>query len=544
MAKVLCMEVGTSTVRLAEVVKSGKSLKITKTYAFDTPDDASKDGKIRVTDSVVAAIKTGLIESEIKATDVYFVVDSTKILFKQVELPFMQNKLIPSTLDLAFSDIFPVDEALYHLSYVRKKIYEKNGQKMMSLDVFAIPNDLSESYYNLSVALGLNAKGLSDSSHSMISMFPNTFKGRNVAMVNIGESVSTLTIAVDGEMVFNKTIPYGVESTVGHVIHSPLTMDNLGVVGASEFLYSQNILLRQMPRTPIDDSPEAKLQYTATASLTPLIKAIESTFSSFLSKENIRIQEFQLSGLGAGFAGITQLLASEFGISVTVVQQEGHLQVAKTAADDTLLLSCYPAVGSILNKINFFTTAEQAGGEVEHNKKIDRLAVLGSIVICLAAFGYGAYSLLQAGTALQDAKDDYKILNTRVQELRSLGIEIAFNEYNTALSYNEKVKQLYDKTSNGNEDMTVFLTELENKLPTSSRVTSISMSPKSARVSIKCKDKFVAAGVLHLLRNMKTAHDMQCSSISAPDKDGWVSFQCSFSLVTTSGQSNNTQGGK
>ena len=526
------MEVGTSTVRLTEVVKSGKSLKITKTYSFDTPDDASRDGKVRVTDGVVAAIKTGLVDSGIKTTDVYFVVESTKILFKQVEMPFVQNKMVLSALSLSFNDYFPVDETLYHLSYVRKKIYEKNGQKMMLLDVFAVPNDLSESYYTLSVALGLNAKGLSDTSHSMFELFPSVFKDRNVAMVNIGESVSTLTIAVDGAMVFNKTIPYGVESTMGHVSNSPLTMENLGTTGAAEHLYAQNILLRQMPSTLMDDSDEGKLQYNTTTSLIPLIRAIESTFSAFLSKENIRIQEFHLSGLGAGFAGITQLFAHEFGLPVNVMQQGGHLNVAKTAADDTLLLSCYPSVGAILNRVNFFTKEEQAGGEVEHKKKMDRLAIFCSIMICLVAFGYGSYTLLQAGTAYQEAKTEHAKISKRVQELRGLGIEIAYNEYNSALSYNENVKQLYDNTSNGNEDMTVFLTELERVLPASARVTAISLYPTSARVAFKCNDKFVAAGVLHLLRNMSTATDMQCSGVSE-QTDGSVSFQCTFVLNTS-----------
>ena len=542
MAKLLCMEVGTSTVRLAEVVKNGKSLKITKTYVFDTPDDAAKDGKVRVTETVVAAIKSGLIDSGIKATDVYFVVESTKILFKQVEMPFLQNKHIGSALNLAFSDTFPVDETLYHVSYVRKKIYEKNGQKMMSLDVFAIPNDLSESYYTLSVALGLNAKGLSDVSHSIISLFPGVFKSRNVAMVNIGENVSTLTVAIDGDVVFNKTIPFGVEGTIRSVVDSPLTMDSLSVSGASEHLYSQNILLRQMPVDQNGASDEAKLQYNTTTSLFPLIRAIESTFSAFLSKENIQIQEFQLSGLGAGFAGITQLFAHEFGIPVNVVQQDGHLKVANTAADDTLLLSCYPSVGTVLNGINFFTAAEQAGGEVEHKKKIDRLCVLGSIIICLAAFGYGSYSLLQAGTAYQDAYDAHTQISKRVQELQSLGIEVAYNEYNTAVKYNENVKHLYGQTGSGNEDMTTFLNELERVLPSSARVVSISLTPTSARVSFKCQDKFVAAGVLHLLRNLNTATNMQCSGVSE-QKDGSVSFQCSFSLTPTSGRNANTAGG-
>ena len=534
MAKLLCMEVGTSTVRLAEVVKKGASVEITKTVVFDTPDDASKDGKVRLSDTVVDSIRDAIHDNGIKATDVYFVVESTKILFKQVELPFIRKQLIQSTLDLQFSDLFPVDETLYHISYVFKKSYEKNGRQMMLLDVFAIPNDLSESYYNLSVALGLNAKGLSNPSRSMISLFPETFKNRSVAMVNISEHVSTLTIALDGDMVFNKTIPYGINTTIRQVTNSPLTMEGIDTTSAVELLYSQNILMKQIPDGINDPTnEEEKLRYNATMSVVSLVKSIEQTFTTFLTKENIQIQEFHLSGLGAGFAGISQLLTYAFGIPVTVVQQEGNLRINATAADDTLLLSCYPCVGSVLDASNFFTSAEKVGGELAHQKRIDRMMIFVGAIICVAAFGYGSYSWLQAGLARQDAYDENVRLTRRVQELQDLGVETVYNNYTMAQSYHEEVVNLYEKTKSGNEDVTTFLSELERMLPMTARATSISLTPATANISFVCEDRFIAAGVLHLLRNMNTIYSMDCNGVSENSETGEVSFSCKFSLKTT-----------
>lgn len=528
------MEIGTATVRLAEVVKRGKNVEITKTHVFDTPDDATKDGKVRVSDSVVAAIREGIDESGIKATDVYFVVESTKILFKSVEIPLVPTNKIQSTLTINFADYFSVDETLYHVSYVHKKTYEKNGQKMMLLDVFAVPNDLSESYYNLSVELGLNGKCLSDASRSMISLFDESFQNRNVAMVNINENSSTITIAVDGNMVFNKTIPYGVSGAIRHVINSQLTLDTTDTTGACEQFYSNNILLRHIPDGMSETADElTKLQYNATTSLLPLIKAIEQTCASFLSKADIRLQEFQLSGIGAGFSGMTNLLASAFGIPVNVVQQEGHLRINPAAATDLMLVSCYPCVGAVLDKINFFTAAEQAGGAIAQKKKIDKLFMFAGVIVCVAALGYSAYAWLQAQTTYQDVYDEHTRLTKRVEELRSLGVETAYNNWMTATSYNEQVKNLYNGTKSGNEDMVVFLEELESTLPTSSRVVSIELRPTSATVAFKCNDKYTAAGVLHLLRNLKTTNNMECPGVSEDEKTGEVSFNCTFSLKST-----------
>ena len=533
MSKVLCMEIGTSIIRISEVQHKGKTVEILDTFVFDTPDDATKDGKVRVSDEIVAAIRDGLDESGMQSKDVYFIVESTKILFKQVELPFVKKSLIAGTLELSLSELFPVDETLYHPSYTLEKVYEKNGQKMMALDVFAIPNDLSESYYNLSVALGLNAKGLSDSSRSMMSLFPSSFKNRNVAMVNINENVSTLSIAIDGDMVFNKTIPHGVSDALRLIANSSLTMDDLDMTTAAEFLYTQNILMKQIPSGLNEGSSiEEQLRYNVTTSIVSLVKAIEATFTAFLTKEKIQIQEFQLSGLGAGFAGISQLLTYEFGIPVTVIQQEGNLKINKNAVSDTLLLACYPSVGSILDPINFFTKDEQAGGEVAHRKKVDQTFLFVGILICLVAFGYGSYSWIHTGIERQDAYDENTRLNKRVQELRDLGVEIAYNNYSTALSYNEQVHALYDGTKSENEEMTVFLEELEKLLPQSARVTSIKLAPTSASVTFSCDNKFVASGVLHLLRNMKTTVSMECNGVAEVEGTQEVTFSANFVLKT------------
>lgn len=541
MAKVLCMEIGSSTIRVAEVRKTKKTVEILKSFMFDTPDDATKDGKVRVSDEIVSAIRDALDEHEIQTKDVYFVVESTKILFKQVvDMPFVSKNMIKSALDLSFTDIFPVDETLYHVAYLLEKVYEKNGQKMMALDVFAVPNDLSESYYNLSVALGLNAKGLSDTSRSMVSLFPNSFKNRNVAMVNINENSSTLTISVDGDMIFNKTIPHGVSDALRQVINSPLSMEDTDITNAARFFYTQNILLKQIPTGISDPNDEKeKLQYSTTSSIVSLVRTIEATFAAFLAKEKIHIQEFQLSGLGSGFAGISQLLTHEFEIPVKLVQQGGNLKVHPEAADEELIISCYPSVGSILDPINFFTTEEQAGGEIAHKKKIDQTILFASVLICLCSFGYSSYSWIKTATEKQSVYDENVRLTKRVQELRDLGVETAYNNYTAATSYNEQVMSLYDETRSVNEEMTVFLSELESIIPQSARITSIKMTPTSAQVSFTCDNKFVASGVLHLLRNMTTTNSMECSGVNEVEGTNEISFNATFILKTTEERGDN-----
>lgn len=531
MAKVMCMEVGNSIVRLAEVKKTGKKLEILKTYVFDTPEEALRDGKVKTTDSVISALRKGIDDSGILADDVFFVVESSKILFKQVEFPLIKKNMIQGMIEAAFNDIFPVDATMYHVSWMIDQQYEKNGQKMMMLDVFAVPNDLSDAYYTLSVALGLNGKVIADPNRSMISLFPEVFKNKNIAMININEDLTTLAISVDGDMVFNKTIPYGVTATLRHVIKSPLTDEDLTFTQAAELLYTQNILLRELPEgVKNSDDQEERLKYNATASLVSLIRTIESTFEPFVTKERIQIEEVHVSGLAAGFSGISQLLAHEFNLSVVTIQQSNNLKINKVAAEDPLLISCYPCVGAVLDQCNFFTKDEKAGGDIAKNKKIDSMLITGSFVVFISLLGYGAINWIQADSKRTEKEKESVRLEKRISELRDLGVEVAFNNHQLAVSYNTEVNNLYNMTKNENEEMTIFLEELEKVLPSSAVVTSIKINPATAEVSFACESKPVAAGVLHILRNLKTTNSMTCTGVGDDDETGGCVFQCTFSL--------------
>jgi hypothetical protein len=81
--------------------------------------------------------------------------------------------------------------------------------------------------------------------------------------------------------------------------------------------------------------------------------------------------------------------------------------------------------------------------------------------------------------------------------------------------------------------MVVFLEELENTLPSSARAISITLTPTSANITFACDDKFVAAGTLHLLRNLKTATDMQCKGVAQQEGEETITFSCTFTLKDT-----------
>lgn len=532
MAKVLSMQVGEHIIRLAEIQVSGKVTQINKIYTFDIPDEATKDGKVRLSDEVVTSIRAGLIESNILTKDVYFAIESSRILFKSVEIPYVADKLIYSTLTLSLTDLFNVDDSLYHISFVKRGTLVKDEKKMLALEVFAVPNDISESYYNLAVALGLSPKGVTDTSHSVLTLLNEEFQNRNIATVNLEESTATLAIISNGEMIFHKTIPHGIAPAMEVVQkYAQEQGGSLNFTESVEQLYTNNILLEKIPEKIMDLSESGRIRHETTISLTKLIKNIDLAFTQFLQKEQgIRIQEIVVTGLGGGIANISKLMAREFNVTVKVFQAGKNITIGNNVANEVLLISSFPLAGSVKDKTNFFTVGEKAGGEVVKKKKIDTAIFIGGIVVMVVGLGYGAYTAVTANLAHSEAESENKRVKTHVEQLRALGIESKYAAYTSAFSYNEEIKNLYLETESVNDDMTIFLQEVEMNTPIGATITAIEMLPTVAEISVTTNDQYIAAGTLHLFRNMRTVNSMECKGVVQDETTGECMFTVTFLL--------------
>lgn len=532
MAKVLSMQIGEHIIRLAEIQTNGKLTTINKIFTFDIPDEATKDGKVRLSDEVVTAIRAGLLESDILSKDVYFAVESSRILFKSVEIPYVADKMIQSTLNLSITELFNVDDSIYHISYIKRGTLVKDEKKLLALEVFAVPNDISESYYNLAVALGLSPKGVTDTSHSVLTLLNEEFQNRNIATVNLEETTSTLAIIVNGEMVFHKTIPHGIAPAIEQIRkHAQQQGGSLNYTESVEQLYTNNILLERMPDELLDTSESSRIRYDTTLSLSKLVKNIDLAFTQFLQKEqNIRIQEIVVTGLGGGIANISKLMAREFNVTVKVFQTGKNIAINRAIANEVLLISSFPLAGSVRDTSNFFTKGEKAGGEVVKKKKMDSALFIGGLAVMIAGLGYGAVKYATATIKYNEELAKNEKVTKHVEDLRKLGIEEAYMAYSTAYSYNEEVKNLYLETESVNDDMTIFLRELELNTPIGATVVAIEMSPSQAEVQFVCNNQYIAAGTLHLLRNMQTINGMDCDGVGEDEATETIRFVAKFNL--------------
>ena len=541
MSKILSLEIGQSLVRGAEVEKAGSTTRVSNMFVFEMPEDAARDGKIRVSNEVVAAFRAELRKRHIKAKDVSFAVESTRILYKQLEIPEVPLKLVQETLNLSFSDHFPaVDETLYHISYIIENKVVKNGKTMMRLDAFAVPNDLSESYYNFAIALGMNIKSLCDSSHCNVTIFQSELRNTNSIVIGLNETTTSFAIVTHGDMIYSKTIPCGISEACdlvkGYMTkHQAAGANPVDGIAVLKELYTKPLLQRYMPNSSVGATEEEQLKNSVTLALAPILQGIESNVSAFLAKQNLALNELVVTGFGAGMYGISPLLSSVFKLSVKVVQSSPNVVYSNQALKtDPLLLAALNITGTAIDLSNLLTTVERQGGARAVQRRIDRLFVLGGLTIAITACAIGGVKWMKAWEKNLATQKTQQTLEQQIQVLQEAGAQEAYDTYSDVLSYNTEVHNLYNNTMSGNEDITTFLEELESDLPESAYVMAMTLSPSAATATVWCENKYVAAGVLNKLRNMDSITAMDCPGVYEAEQDKEaLMFQASFTLKST-----------
>ena len=151
--KVLSIEIGQGLTRVVEMDYKVKNPKVYNYFTFETPRDVVEDGMVKRSEAFTGLFKAECERRGIKTNQVVFSVNSSRIARRDAKIPFVKEKQIQELLDTSATDYFPVDMTQYHLVY---SIVEKNAKgddKGYRLNLLAVPNVLTASYFDFAQSL-------------------------------------------------------------------------------------------------------------------------------------------------------------------------------------------------------------------------------------------------------------------------------------------------------------------------------------------------------------------------------------------------------
>jgi type IV pilus assembly protein PilM len=557
-SKVLSIEIGQGLTRVAEIDYKVKNPKIYNIFSLTTPPDMLNDGKVTVNDVFVSQLSNELRTHMISTKKVVFVMNSTRVANRVIQIPFVKENRVADLLNANASDYFPVDMNQYDLVHETMGTIEDGGEKKLELSVLAIPKELIESYKELAKACGLTLEGLDYIGNSIKKMMLKEIPEDIRATLKVEENSSILTVMEDGVVKLQRTINYGVADAIDTAIDSQVFGYAIDTLQAVKELSRRTCLYYSFDKMEtsaenIDGLDKKKLQ-TLRTDITENFRTLIGSTSRILDyyqsqHPDKRIEKIYLVGLGSIISGLSRLMTNELNYKVVANQQYNDISLAKNAEDEAVHIAEYfTTIGAAMDPVSVDVTDKKS--EKASKKSDDASAALSTgiplpvailllficIVICVVLSAY----VYITNAALKTQQNN---LNTQIDQ--NSYIEAIVAEYNAAVADEQWVLQLDSVTTSNNENLVALIEELEEKMPTSITVLSLSASDDSISMNITVDSKSAAADVVSQLRTFSSieAESIAISTISdATDEYGLSTVSLSVSCNYATQEVEETEG--
>ncbi len=170
--------------------KRGKTATINRYISYPAPQGTIINGIIMDTETFGAFLKEKWAENKLPVKDVSLVVNSTKFVGQNMEIPKMQDEKTLDHIKRGFSNIDRSEEKVY--GFIR---LESSHKKMQRLYAESVSPDFIKGYMTFFDGIGIKLKGIYSGEGSMISLVNSTAaKNYGTFMLMIADSMTLTTV--------------------------------------------------------------------------------------------------------------------------------------------------------------------------------------------------------------------------------------------------------------------------------------------------------------------------------------------------------------
>jgi len=525
-ARVLSIEVGRALTKVVEMDFRTPKAKIYQCFSIETPAEMVQDGTVAKNSLFISRFREELDRRRVRTRKAVFVVSSSRITGRDVTVPQVKPKMLKEVVDASATDFFPGDMSQYHLVYKQLGNIRVDDEPKIALNVLAVPNELTASYYDLSNAMGLELQALDYVGNAVMQTVGQAVGNQGThAILKIEEESTLVTILKNGEQVLQRNLSFGVGDAIAAVRRNNTVFGNdLSVLDAVQVLCGKTVIRRFLnidtAYTENEDTGSAvkAARIDVTESLRYLIGNVGRVLEYYTARNgNVPIDAIEITGLGADFSGLSKLFSNELNQRVRVfLPEETCTFVDRNSVGN---LNAYAAcIGSGLSPLNLIpdrgkAELKKAGTGERPAGNGDAMLATG-IVVCLLGIIGGAFLCLVSSWGINSTKARIKQVQYHINSMASEGVEEAYDAYNTAKDLNTQVSLIYENTRSRSEEMVAFIEELEEKLPSDLLVLNFSASPSGVTMSIQCATKETAAKTLMQLREFESIDVVASTGLS------------------------------
>lgn len=453
-SKVLTIDITNESITIVEVTPSNKKQStIHNAIIFETPEDAYEDGVIRDKERIAEAIKSQLSANGITNKNAIFVLTSTKIINREVLVPFVKENKIKGIINANSSEYFPVNIEDYVVSHsVLETVTDEENNKQLRVLAVAAPENMVRSYYDLAALAGLKVVALDYIGNAMLQLIKTqTTEAMTTMVIQLGSESTVLNIVKGDTLLLQRTVPYGTNVVVNEV------MDAKGVDATTAMTLLQN---ERLLTVDFDDN-------AITGAFRYLINNIGRVMDFFTSKNPDKpIDDVFLTGDGALIKGIDGLFKVQLNVSTRVMDTLYNIKF-----DPKIDLKIYNPVylmvpiGAAFDPMGFELGEAGAKGSAS-SVDTTPLVIAFLILSVIIAGGVTAYSFI----AKNKAQSELDQVNRDIQAISD--IEKIVTDCENAQNIYMDAENMYSYTENLNENVGTLITELEDKMPKGISITA------------------------------------------------------------------------
>ena len=512
--KVLSIDITNESITIIEITASPKKQTlIHNVLIFETPEDSFEDGNIKDAGAIAQAIRQQLTSRGINNKNAIFTLSSTKIVNREVLIPFVKENKIRGIINANSSEYFPVNIEYYVVSHsILETVTDDEGNKQLRILAVAAPRHMVSAYYDLASMAGLTVVDMDYIGNAMLQLIKTQTTANSTTMViQLGSEASVLNIVQGDNLLLQRTVPYGTNSVVNVV------MDDKGVDATTAMTLLQN---ERIITVDFDDNE-------ATGAFRYLINNIGRVMDFYASRNPDKpIEDVFLTGDGALIKGIDGLFKIQLNVQTRIMDNLYNIKFA-----DGIDLKVYNPVylvtpiGAAFDPMGFSldektsSAGASAGGE-------------GSIVPFVAIFAIaaiGAAALAFFSITQKKEQEDRKA-KAEQDIARVQDIEQVITELEASQQKLNDVKTMEASTYQMNENFSTFIEAFEDKIPKG--VVVESFNSNNSGVSFPCKAATYedVADFIIQLKTIECIDDVFINGVAESETDNGTT-ELTFSLT-------------
>lgn len=539
--KVISIETGIQWTKVALVDYRKKNPPVHEAFAFRTPEHAVEDGYIRDKDSLARALKEELVRRQIVEKDVVFTLSSSKVVTREVMIPYVKDNKIKGIINAQSRDYFPMDISGYTISYSKMDVVEDDGKKQLKLLLVAIPDNLLGNYVSFAQLAGLKVETFDYIGNGCIQLMCDSFVD-NAMIIQLEEQATVISILENKKLAFQRVTPYGYGATISTVVDHPI----LGIDDeerAFDFLLEHNVIFNK-PSMPDNGDPaqqaidqaQADEAYEDLAESLRYHLRIANTALDYY--QNQVKQEFvgnvYLVGDGSRFAGIHKLFAQELPLPLqkidfakiidlrnqngvndqkkagkkkhqdytNPVMEESSNPRQPRAATPVGFLS---VIGAAVHPLDAKPKEMQAADSKKNDLHTAYVLLAGSLLLSL---------LLILGSSVRQliAHSEHRHLTDQLESLAY--VQQTYDESSRVQQEEQVYVTIDDATKTKNEYLLPLIEQLEAELPSAIKVTSMQTDDNLITLNMTADRKITVGQMLLNFQNVTLLTDPSIPSMS------------------------------